>query len=124
MKEPCGPCPFSRSKTLGLHPRRAEDFALMAQNRYTDFPCHKTAECAEDRFGEEIGYVRTEKSFTCNGFLSLQVNECMIAPDGFEPHDDAFSDAWEMIEHHTELWLKQHPHWSDEDDDDEEEEAA
>ena len=102
MKEPCGPCPFSRSKTLPLHPERAEDFAFMAQNRYTDFVCHKTAEIYE---GDETSeFVRGRKSLTCNGFLSLQVSENDNAPEGFEPHPDAFSEAWEMIDHHTELW--------------------
>lgn len=74
----------------------------MAQNRYTDFVCHKTAEIYE---GDETSeYVRGRKSLTCNGFLSLQVNENDNAPEGFEPHPDAFSEAWEMIDHHTELW--------------------
>lgn len=103
MKEPCGPCPFSRSKTLPLHPERAADFAYMAQNPYTDFVCHKTAERVEDSDG--CGeYVRGQRSFTCNGFLSLQVNEGATPGEGFEPHPDAFSDADEMIEHHEMLW--------------------
>lgn len=106
MKEPCGPCPFSRSKTLGLHPERAEDFAYMAQNPYTDFPCHKTAEHREYQGpdGEEDGFFRGAKSLTCNGFLSRQSQENDNAPEGFTPHPDAFSEAYEMIEHHTELW--------------------
>lgn len=110
MKEPCGPCPFSRSKTLWLHPDRAEEFACMAQNPYTDFPCHKTAECVEDSEGFDE-FVRGEKSFTCNGFLSLQVNEGAPCPEGFEPHPDAFGDYYEMTEHHTEAWLLDHPNW-------------
>ncbi len=103
MKEPCGPCPFSRTKTLGLHPERAEDFAYMAQNRYSDFPCHKTAECVELSEDEE-GYVATASSFTCNGFLSLQCRENDIQIEGFAPHEDAFWDVDEMIDRHTELW--------------------
>lgn len=103
MKEPCGPCPYSRSKTLFLHPERAADFAHNAENPYTDFPCHKTADHHEDEdgFGE---YVRGEKSLTCNGFLSMQctVNDREI--EGFTPHPDAFEDSWEMIDRHTDLW--------------------
>lgn len=103
MKEPCALCPYSKTNTLWLHPERAEDFAYQAQNRYTDFPCHKTADLVEDDdgFGE---YRRGEKSLTCCGFLTLQVNENDNAPDGFEPHPDGFSEAWEMIDHHTEHW--------------------
>jgi len=107
MKEPCGPCPFSRSKTLGLHPVRAADFAYMAQNPFTDFVCHKTAEdltLVDGDGNEEDLLVRGDKSMTCNGFLSLQATENDDAPEGFTPHPDAFLDPDEMIDHHTEMW--------------------
>ena len=107
MKTTCALCPYSRSKTLGLHPERAEDFAYSASNPYSDFPCHKTAD-HDDETGD---FVHGERSFTCNGFLSLQVNENDNAPDGFKPDPDAFYDPWEMIEHHTELWMKSHPNY-------------
>lgn len=115
MKEPCGPCPFSRSKTLPLHPERASDFASMAQNPYSDFPCHKTADYQEDDEyrGVDGGYVHGDRSFTCNGFLSLQVSENGRGPKGFTPHRDAFGDYWEMVEHHTELWLVDHPDYEE-----------
>ena len=102
MKEPCGLCPYTRVNTLWLHPERAEDFAYSAQNPYTDFPCHKTADLLEDDEGAE--YVFGRKSLTCCGFLSLQCNENGNEPEGFTPHHDAFGDAWEMIDHHTEHW--------------------
>jgi hypothetical protein len=103
MRSPCGLCPFSRVNTLWLHPERAHDFANMASNPYTDFPCHKTADLVEgeDGCGE---YLHGEQSLTCNGFLSLQVNENGRGPDGFEPHRNAFGDVWEMTEHHEEHW--------------------
>ena len=103
MKEPCGPCPYSRSNTLWLHPERAEDLAYQAQNPYTDFPCHKTA-VEQDDYEGRTKLVRGERSLTCNGFLSLQVNENGKGPRGFVPHDDAFGDADEMIDCHTEHW--------------------
>lgn len=103
MKEPCALCPFSRTRTLWLHPERAHDFAYMASNPYNDFPCHKTADLVEDDDGSG-SYVMGNKSFTCNGFLSLQVNENGRGPDGFEPSLDAFGDHWEMIEHHEGYW--------------------
>jgi hypothetical protein len=103
MKEPCGRCPYTRTNTLWLHPERAEDFAYNAANPYNDFPCHKTAELAED--DEGCGeYVFGRKSLTCCGFLSLQVNENGRGPKGFEPHPDAFGEAWEMIDHHADHW--------------------
>lgn len=120
MKEPCGPCPYSRSKTLFLHPLRAEDFAFNAENPYSDFPCHKTADYQEETEFSEGGFVHGSKSFTCNGFLSLQVNSNDKGPKGFKPHPDAFGDAWEMVEHHEAEWLKTHPNWNrDEEDEDE-----
>lgn len=103
MKEPCGPCPYSRVKTLWLHPERAADFAYNAINPYSDFPCHKTADVIEDEEGSgEFHFGR--RSLTCNGFLSLQCNETGRSLNGFEPHPDAFGDHWEMIEHHQEHW--------------------
>ncbi|WP_282027101.1 hypothetical protein [Limimaricola cinnabarinus] len=105
MKKPCGRCPFARVGALGLHPKRAEDFASMAQNPFNDFPCHKTADYAEDEGDGSGGYVHGEQSFTCNGFLSLQVSENGRGPKGFEPHPDAFEDYYEMVEHHEDLWF-------------------
>lgn len=81
----------------------------MAQNQYTDFPCHKTADYQEETEWYGGGYVHGEQSFTCAGFLSLQVNENGSGPKGFTPDDDAFGEAWEMIEHHTEKWCEDHP---------------
>lgn len=105
MKKTCALCPFSRSKTLYLHPERAADFAYMAENPFNDFPCHKTAELYEAHNDwDESGYVHGENSFTCCGFLSLQVNENGNEPEGFEPDPDAFNDCHEMIDHHTMHW--------------------
>lgn len=107
MKEPCGPCPYSRSKTLWLHPERASDFANLAANPYNDFPCHKTADLREDDEGSGK-YVAGAQSMTCNGFLSLQCSENNRKIDGFTPHDDAFGDTYEMVEHHEANWDDEH----------------
>jgi hypothetical protein len=80
----------------------------MASNPYNDFPCHKTADLHEDDDGS-AEYRAGDRSLTCNGFLSLQVNENGRGPKGFTPHPDAFGDHWEMCEHHEE-------HWQDEQD--------
>ena len=104
MKKTCALCPFSRSKTLGLHPNRAEEFAYTASNPYTDFPCHKTAEYQEETDYESGGYVFGAESKTCHGFLALQSNENGLEPDGFVRDGDGFEDVHEMIEHHEKLW--------------------
>lgn len=108
VKKTCALCPFSRTKTLWLHPERAEDFAYMAQNPYTDFPCHKTAEFVEDDEDVGGGYVRGARSKTCHGFLTLQraSNDCGGEDhgDGFIPDGDGFEDVDEMIDRHAELW--------------------
>lgn len=102
VKKTCALCPFSRSKTLWLHPDRAHDFAYMAQNPYSDFPCHKTAELHED--DDSSGYVRGARSKTCHGFMTLQCAENGRTPEGFAPDGDGFEDAYEMIDAHTEHW--------------------
>jgi hypothetical protein len=105
MKKTCSLCPFSRSKTLFLHPRRAEEFADMASDRYRDFPCHKTADCKEgdDGWGEG-DYVRGEHSKTCHGFLTLQNSENGIEDPDFVPDGDGFEDTYEMMDRHLELF--------------------
>lgn len=111
MKKTCAICPFSRSKTLGLHPERADEFASMAINPYTNFPCHKTADEVEDSEGM-TEFVAGEKSLTCHGFLTLQSSENDSAPDEFKPDGDGFEDYYEMVERHEEIWQEQHPEWS------------
>lgn len=112
MKTTCALCPFSRTKTLWLHPERAEEFAYMAGNPYTDFPCHKTAEYIEDDYTGDGEYVHGERSKTCHGFLTLQraSNDADDADhgDGFIPDGDGFEDIDEMIDRHAELWEAQH----------------
>lgn len=105
MKKTCALCPFSRTKTLGLHPERAEDFAYMAAKSYNDFPCHKTADYYEpDHDDDDSGYVHGEHSKTCHGFLTLQCEENGRSPEGFVPDGDGFQDVDEMIYVHAELW--------------------
>ena len=104
MKKTCSLCPYSRTKTLHLHPSRARDFAYMAQNRYNDFPCHKTAEHREETDDESGGYVAGERSKSCHGFLTLQSAENGNAPKGFIPDGDGFEDTDEMIETHQQIW--------------------
>ena len=111
MKKTCELCPFSRSNTLWLHPERAEEFASMASNPYNDFPCHKTADYQEETEYTDGGYVHGERSFTCCGFLSLQVNENGRGPKGFDPSPNAFDDWHDMVDHHTEKYMSDHPEY-------------
>ena len=116
MKDVCDLCPYSRTRTLMLHPLRAEEFANMAQNPYNDFVCHKTGVEMEDTEYRDGGIVRGPKSLTCNGFLSMQVNENDNAPEGFEPSRDAFDDYFEMIGRHEELWIERNPDYDPNED--------
>lgn len=102
-KKCCGLCPFSKVNTLFLHPERAEEFADMACNPYSDFVCHKTGVTVEDDDGgSEI--VRGEKSITCHGFAVLQDIQNHGEMENLDPN--AFDDPEEMIDHHTEEWNK------------------
>lgn len=107
MKKCCGLCPFSRSSTLFLHPERAEEFAYMAENPYTDFPCHKTADYQEENEWDEGGFVHGEGSKTCHGFKTLQMamnaTEREYWQSGFAPDGNGFEDTYEMIDHHTDF---------------------
>jgi hypothetical protein len=111
MKKCCGLCPYARKGTLGLHPERAEELAYMAQNRYADFPCHKTADYIEEDDFHEGGYVHGEKSFTCHGFKTLQMTENATEKqyerEGFVPDGLGFEDVDEMIDAHTEIFETQ-----------------
>lgn len=102
----CELCPFSKTKTLWLHPERAEEFASMAGNPFSDFPCHKTADLQEDTEYSDGGYVHGERSFTCHGFKTLQASECGDAEDEFTPDGDGFDDYWEMLDRHQERYDK------------------
>jgi hypothetical protein len=105
MKECCGLCPFSRDKTLFLHPDRAEDFATSAENPYNDFVCHKTGHVLEDNDRDIRGgdIVRGEKSLTCMGFASMQENiNGTLGDVRIDP--TAFEDSWEVSEHHTDAY--------------------
>jgi len=103
MKECCGLCPYSRKNTLFLHPERAEEFANQAENPYNDFVCHKTGVVLEETEFDDRGgdIVRGEKSLTCMGFASMQHN-INNGDDSVRVDPNAFEDAWEMIEHHTD----------------------
>jgi len=105
MKKPCEMCPFRRDVDFKFSPERAEQLAYMTQNPYNSFPCHKTAEVTEDTEFEYGGeFVHGESSKECAGFLTMQINENgdRWCPDGFNPSDLAYYDAWEMIDRYEE----------------------
>jgi hypothetical protein len=98
MKKPCQHCPFRHDVKPFLHPKRGQELAYHSHNRYNSFPCHKTTESYEDEDGTGRMGV-TENSKECHGFMVLQANEtgCKL-PDGFEPSDLIYEDAWAMSE--------------------------
>jgi hypothetical protein len=106
MKAPCKHCPFRNDVTPFLHPERAEEIAYAAQNRYSEFHCHKTLDYdAVDDESDEAA--ETENTKLCAGFLALQINEGAVEqPKGFTMPDNAYSDAYEMIEAYDWEWNK------------------
>lgn len=93
MPAPCKHCPFRRDVKPFLRAERAADLAYATQNPYSSFDCHKTL----DYDTEECEPEATERTLVCAGFLSMQLNETgEKAPEGFEPSDLAYADAWEM----------------------------
>lgn len=109
-KKPCSQCPFRRDVKPFLHPERAYDIAIHAQNPYNSFPCHKTLEHDEDDEGS-YSYAGAE-SKECAGFLTLRAKELGEdshgIPDGFEPaYDQVYDDVWDMEYAYDEQWEKQ-----------------
>jgi hypothetical protein len=101
MKSPCKHCPFRRDVKPFLHPERAYEIAIAAQNPYNSFPCHKTTEPDED--GEEM--LVTQDSKECAGFLTLRAQEGERIPEGFEPAWDlVYTDAFEMYQVYEDEW--------------------
>lgn len=80
----------------------------MANNPYTDFPCHKTADYQEETDLHEEGFVHGERSFTCHGFKTLQAacnwSEEDYKREGFTPDGNGFEEPDDMIDHHAENW--------------------
>lgn len=95
MKEPCQHCPFRRDVKPFLHPERGAQLAYLTENPYSEFTCHKTTVPDDD---SEFGEMRaTDKSLTCAGFLSMQIeNGGRKCPDGFEPSELTYGEAYEM----------------------------
>lgn len=95
MKKPCAHCPYRNDVKPFLHPERGEELAYHAQNPYNTFPCHKTTEY-DDSCDDMI---RVESSKECAGFMTLQVQEGMNPPKGFEPaYDIVYESTYDMID--------------------------
>lgn len=103
VKKPCKHCPYLRSVKPFLHPSRGEELAYLTENRYNEFPCHKTTVSSEDDdFGERDW---GERTLTCAGFLSMQIEwGGRSCPDGFTPSEDVYSEPYEMAEAYDEAW--------------------
>lgn len=103
VKKPCKHCPYLRGVKPFLHPSRGEELAYLTENRFNDFPCHKTTVADEDSDDGEMECVET--TLTCAGFLSMQINwggaRC---PDGFTPSEDVYSEPYEMADAYAEAW--------------------
>jgi hypothetical protein len=103
VKKPCKKCPFRNDIKPYLHPKRAEELAYAAQNKYSDFTCHATFEYdgGEDHQGRPTGDFSNAK--TCAGFLTLRASDRGIQTPGFTPsYEIVYSDVLEMIYAHEE----------------------
>ena len=103
MAKCCGLCPFSRKNTLRLRTERAEELAISAENPYSDFVCHKSADLHEDFYSGESEFVRGEKSLTCAGFHALQCQTNNEEPEIEIDPSDHFEAWYDMAEHHEQL---------------------
>lgn len=107
VKKPCDQCPFRTDVKPFLHPKRAQEIAFSARNRFSDFPCHKTFNHVEEgewEHDDRIEGINGNQPLTCAGFLSLRAHEGFQTPDGFEPSELCYTDTYEMIEAYEEAW--------------------
>jgi len=97
MVRPCKHCPFRRDVRPFLHPERGYELAVISQNPYTSFECHKTTEHDDEGNGYAV-----ESSKQCAGFLTLRCNETGKSgyeDEGFEPaYDLVYNDIWDMAD--------------------------
>ena len=104
-KVPCQHCPYRSDVRPFLTPERGEELAYIAENKYSEFHCHKTLGEDED----EGDTIVTADSLICAGFLSMQIEwggaEC---PDGFTPSENVYSEPFEMVQAYEEEWEKSH----------------
>lgn len=107
VKVACKHCPFRNDVKPFLHPDRASDLAHATENRYGDFPCHKTTEYDEE--SEDGNMLVTNESLTCAGFLTLRAQSGEDIPEGFNPSwDICYADPYDMIQAYEEEWNKKH----------------
>lgn len=105
MKVPCKHCPFRNDIRPYLHPDRAYEIGIAAQNPYNSFPCHKTTEYDDESDDGEM--MVTEDSKECAGFLTLRAQEGGSIPEGFTPAwEICYTDAFEMYQVAEEEWNK------------------
>jgi hypothetical protein len=103
VKKPCTHCPFRNDVKPFLHPERAYEIALVSQNKYSEFHCHKTLE----RDDEEGGTYAGPKSLMCAGMLTMRANAMGEddLPKGFKPSFEiVYEDAFDMYQAYQEEW--------------------
>lgn len=109
IKTPCVDCPFRRNVKPYLHPSRAEEISEAAWNPYSSFPCHKTVEQEDNDFGDYI--VTGGLNLECAGFLTMQIEQGSLCPEGFTPSKEVYLDSEEMVEAYLDEWIKTHPEY-------------
>ena len=92
LKRPCKHCPFQNDDTRIRFQCRDRAIEIEEQAYRQGFPRHETAECKEDPFTGEEGFVfGTDTSF-CIGYVILRLNA-----------DDGDGYPWPAIDNDEEL---------------------
>jgi hypothetical protein len=104
-KKPCKSCPFRQDVRPFLHPKRAEEIAYSAQNKYNSFHCHATL----GHDDEEGDTMVISSSLLCAGFLAMQINETGTRkPFGFNLPTNCYSEPSEMVYAYEDQWERDH----------------
>ena len=107
MNKPCQHCPYRFDVRPFLHEQRGAELALLTQNRYNEFWCHKTTESDDE--SEDGTMLVTTGSKLCAGFLTLLSVESgdKGLPEGFNPsYELVYDSAYEMMDAYedSEYW--------------------
>lgn len=75
LKTPCKNCPFRNDKTRITFSCKERAEEIEEQAYRNGFPCHLSAHDTSDEDEEYGGYVATEESQHCIGYIIMQLKE-------------------------------------------------
>ena len=95
LKTPCKHCPFRNDETRIVLMGRMRAAEIEDAAYRNGFPCHESAECVEDGYGEDEGFAFGPNTQHCAGYLILRIK--VDGPGGTWPGIGNDEDRAERI---------------------------